>query len=121
MTTRAQAEYDARRALERQRQRQRSKRVPVPASLVDGVKRAPCAVCGSRRRVEVHHIVPRSSFARGDESVHTPCNHMALCKPCHTDHHTTPYRVPRRVLTREAVQFVVERKGVAWLELWYPR
>lgn len=131
MTTRAQAEYDARRALERQRRKERAKR-PVPSGIARSVRSQHCRVCG-HPRTEVHHIVPRSHFRHpqraggvfsdGPTDPHVPENLMPLCHQHHQDHHTQgkDRRVPRHRLRPEEIEFVIMAKGHYWLDYWYPR
>lgn len=50
--------------------------------------------CVSCRRAghEVHHIVPRSLFRRGDPNRDDERNLCLLCRPCHAEAHTLAAR-----------------------------
>lgn len=115
------ADYDARRALEKQRKERSPWRNAYDAGRAAKVDKLPCRVCGTRSGIEAHHIVPRSNFARRNPDAHHPDNLMPLCHRHHQDHHTTTRgRVPRYLLTERELQHAIERKGEPWVEKWYP-
>lgn len=113
-------DWQARRALEKKRQRDRKARPKTPTH----VRREPCRVCSSGPS-QVHHIVPRSMFAKGvakTQYMNDPANLMPLCGGCHQDHHTTAHgRVPRWALREEEIAFVLSHMGEGWLDRWYPK
>lgn len=79
-----------------------------------------CVVCGSRKRLQPHHILPVN---RWPGLLQEPMNVMALCAGCHDSHE----RWFRRVLWGELPDCVfrlaqlVGRDAVLYLERYYPR
>lgn len=136
--TQAQAEYDARRALERQRKRTRTKRAAgrdttlptLAAACAEKVNGERCRVCVHvgvveldafpSLPVEAHHIVHRGRIGSRHPLVNAPANLMPLCHQHHQDHHTTPKRVPREALLPSELQFAIDQGGNGWVDLWYP-
>lgn len=94
--------------------------------LIDQAKRGRCRGCGGDARTTTnHHVVPRSL---GGDDVHD--NIIPLCghgtAGCHGSIETHPSgwertanRV-RRSLTSTELLYVVEKKGWAWLDRYYP-
>lgn len=118
MTT-AQAEYDARRELERTRKRGRTRQAIPQDVLVAKLFGHRCRLCDAAG-VEAHHLVPRSKWRTGDAAVNDPDNVIPLCHLHHQDHHTTTKRIPRSVLTAEEATFVITHTTPAWADTWYP-
>lgn len=133
MTTPAQAEYEARRALERRRGKDRKKRaagrdIAIPtlaAACAEKVNGQPCRLCELagkvERDVEAHHIVHRGRIGSRHPLVHMPANLMPLCHAHHQDHHNTAHRrVPREALLPSELQFAIDQAGNGWVDRWYP-
>lgn len=79
-----------------------------------------CVWCG-RRAVHRHHILYRQWFRRelhGD--MNDPRNTLPLCAACHARHHSAFRRLPRRLLSSEALQFANEVGGMSRIERTYP-
>ena len=119
MTDHRLAEYEARRRLERRRRSEPRSR--PSKTLRDSIRQHACRVCGTQHQIEVHHIVPRSKFGKRDHSVHSRENLMPLCHRHHQDHHTTPNRVPRHLLSAAEYEFAVSHTSPAWVDRWYPK
>lgn len=87
----------------------------------------PCAVCGSVRGVQGHHVLtvqslrrelPAEVFERVRWDV---ANLLSLCAGCHASHHAGSVRVPRALLPMEAVVFA-DGLGLGWLlDRCYPK
>lgn len=115
-------EYNERRRLAGKRAKAVPvKRQPIPLESREKLHALPCRVC-QRRPVEIHHIVPRSAFAKTAPDVHDLANLMPLCQGCHVDHHTrgSAARVPRYMLTLAELEFAYAHQTAAWMDAWYP-
>jgi DNA mismatch repair protein MutS len=70
-----------------------------------------CAICGSRDRLETHHIHPQAAAASSVTNVHAAGNLVCLCASCHDEHHAgrliishwEETSVGRRLVWRRAV------------------
>jgi 5-methylcytosine-specific restriction endonuclease McrA len=67
-----------------------------------------CQICGSRKNLEAHHLVPRS---RGGSNVVE--NGITLCKECHKAVHEGKIRITANVLSGKAPSVV--QQGKLWL------
>ena len=73
-----------------------------------------CVVCGSRRRLEVHHIMPRSKGG-GDNKE----NLVTLCYKCHNEVEEEEYTTLAQIKAhspswKDCDSGKVKRKRVAW-------
>lgn len=74
---------------------------------------AACAVCGSRRTLEGHHVVSqhrlkRIARARGvapADLLWAPEVGLCVCERCHSHHELAFRRIPRRCLTEANLAF----------------
>lgn len=76
-------------------------------------KLIPCAICGAKRRLDAHHILPKQFLKRVERAINMPTgelvwatsNGMSLCRDCHDRHENAYRRVPRYVLPARAWEF----------------
>lgn len=120
------AEYEERRRLAAKRAKASpGKKQPIPGVIRQEVHGEPCRVCGTRNRIEAHHIVPRSAFPKHTPAttVHHRQNLMALCSVHHVAHHSQgqAYRVRRDLLRPTELSFIIANQPHAgWIDSWYP-
>lgn len=77
-----------------------------------------CRLCGARRSLERHHLVPRSQT--GDD---VDENLIPLCTPCHrkvTENDPEALALLRGRLFPEEEAYCAFRMGWGWLERRYP-
>jgi HNH endonuclease len=88
-----------------------------------------CAVCGSDRHLEGHHVVAQRYLKPLERRLGLepgtllwdPALGMALCRRCHERHELAVVRVPRSALPAAASERAHEL-GLDWLiERMYPR
>jgi 5-methylcytosine-specific restriction endonuclease McrA len=88
-----------------------------------------CAVCGSDRRLEGHHVIPQRYLRPLERRLGLepgillwdPALGMALCRRCHERHELAVVRVPRSALPAAASERAHDL-GLDWLiERIYPR
>lgn len=79
-------------------------------------KNKSCVVCGSRKRVQAHHVVPAQKIKQVASArlleplslLYDVRNGVALCGLCHDNHTTAKERVPRSKLPVAALAFASE-------------
>lgn len=84
--------------------------------------RARCAVCGSTRAVQAHHVIRQQHLRRRSRELGVPaavllCDPrvgMPVCDSCHAAHHAAARRIPRALVPVATVEFVLE-VGLGWL------
>ena len=76
-----------------------------------------CALCGDTRRLQIHHVIPRSEGGSDD-----PMNLICLCMWCHADAHGHSLRDPKPDwITPEWIeQACVEYVSDLYAGDWYP-
>jgi len=93
----------------------------ISANLTNDVRKAiyrrdgyACALCGDTRRLQIHHVVPRSRG--GGDSHH---NLICLCAVCHALAHGTALQ--ETYLTKDDVELAcVEYVSDMYAGDWYP-
>lgn len=66
-----------------------------------------CELCGSKRNLEVHHIIPRcAKFPGLDINLDDEDNLIVVCGACHSR------LTPRRMLTKYGIQAMSGRTGI---------
>jgi len=86
------------------------------APAVKHMRTLPCASCEERAGWTIHHVVPKAQ--RGDDLL---SNLIQLCVDCHDALHHAPdataihHRIGQR-LTAANIEYVLWKKGAAWLE-----
>jgi hypothetical protein len=101
---------DSRRQL---RQRSLDSRIRLSFTL-EAKRELRCRVCGLDAE-HLHHIVPRA--AGGEDRVD---NGLPLCRPCHEGWHSHRLTISRDKLIGPELGYVVQAKGAAWLDRFYP-
>ena len=110
--------------------------LPLRRFFTDGSKVAReghCRMClrpGHVRQLSRHHLIPQRWFRQQGERVYVlrnaAANIVPLCRACHDEIETGPTRLAsrrmlRRALTQEEVAFVIDVRGLRWLETRYPQ
>lgn len=67
-----------------------------------------CELCGSRRNLDVHHIIPVVYGGTDEED-----NLIVVCKHCHGA------LTPQRTLTRKGIEDQQKRNQIVNLMVWY--
>ena len=88
----------------------------------------PCAVCGTRRATEGHHVVTRQQLrriARGwgidpRALIYSEAAGIALCQRCHARHTSATQRIPLSKLSPANLRFADALGLRWWIERFYP-
>ncbi len=67
-----------------------------------------CAICGSIRGVDRHHIIPRSRGGRKNQQIHAESNLITICRTCHGKIHDEIWSL---VKTSKGIQVTDKQSG----------
>lgn len=108
-------------------------KAPVPRSEVpleelprklwgEAAQRMRCAICGSRRRVQGHHVVSKRWLKANGYAylLWDSRNRLPLCSDCHEYHENASRRVPREKLRPSHHDFIAEVGLGHWPD-WFQR
>lgn len=83
----------------------------------------PCAVCTKRKATAGHHILYRQHIlvqTKDPAALWDVRNCLPLCFDCHNRHHSAFRRVPRHLLSDDALTFAEELGVLHLIERFYP-